>query len=46
MHRTIVDTDVAELLGERSRPQPNCLVATSVDSTACTEFFLNHVYSL
>jgi purine nucleosidase len=37
---------VADLLGERNPPKPNCLVATAVDSTAFTEFFLNHVYSL
>jgi purine nucleosidase len=37
---------VADLLCERHPPQPNCLVATAVDSTSFIEFFLNHVYSL
>ena len=37
---------VADLLGARHPPQPNCLVATEVDSAAFIEFFLNHVYSL
>ncbi len=37
---------VADLLGSRHPPQPNCLVATEVDATAFIEFFLNHVYSL
>lgn len=37
---------VADLLASRHPPQPNCLVATEVDSAAFIEFFLNHVYSL
>jgi purine nucleosidase len=37
---------VADLLCERNPPQPNCLVATEVDSTAFIDFFLTHVYSL
>jgi purine nucleosidase len=37
---------VADLLCERNPPEPNCLVATEVDSTAFIDFFLNHVYSL
>jgi purine nucleosidase len=37
---------VADLLGSRDPPEPNCLVAIEVDSTAFIELFLNHVYSL
>lgn len=37
---------VADLLCERNPPEPNCLVATEVDSAAFIDFFLNHVYSL
>jgi purine nucleosidase len=37
---------VADLLGSRHPPAPNCLVATDVDGTRFIEFFLNHVYSL
>jgi purine nucleosidase len=37
---------VADLLCERNPPEPNCLVATEVDSIAFIDFFLNHVYSL
>jgi purine nucleosidase len=37
---------VADLLVSRDPPQPNCLVATEVDSAAFIDFFLNHVYSL
>jgi purine nucleosidase len=37
---------VADLLGSRHPPEPNCLVATEVDSAAFVDFFLNHVYSL
>ena len=37
---------VADLLATRDPPQPNCLVATQVDSAAFIDFFLNHVYSL
>jgi purine nucleosidase len=37
---------IADLLGGRNPPEPNCLVATEVDSAAFIEFFLNHVYSL
>ncbi|GIF14984.1 nucleoside hydrolase [Actinoplanes teichomyceticus] len=37
---------VADLLVSHRPPQPNCLVATEVDSAAFIEFFLNHVYSL
>jgi len=37
---------VADLLGSRHPPRPNCLVATEVDDTGFIEFFLNHVYSL
>ena len=37
---------VADLLTSRHPPEPNCLVATEVDSAAFIEFFLNHVYAL
>jgi purine nucleosidase len=37
---------VADLLASKEPPEPNCLVATEVDSPAFIEFFLNHVYSL
>ncbi len=37
---------VADLLCERNPPEPNCLVATEVDSASFIDFFLNHVYSL
>ncbi|WP_250037138.1 nucleoside hydrolase [Paractinoplanes maris] len=37
---------VADLLTSRNPPEPNCMVATEVDSVAFIEFFLNHVYSL
>ena len=37
---------VADLLAAREPPQPNCLVATEVDSAAFIEFFLNHIFSL
>ncbi|GAB2614913.1 nucleoside hydrolase [Paractinoplanes abujensis] len=37
---------VADLLASRHPPEPNCLVATDVDSPAFIDFFLNHVYSL
>ncbi len=37
---------VADLLFERNPPEPNCLVATDVQSTAFIDFFLNHVHSL
>ena len=37
---------VADLLGELHPPEPNCLVATEVDSASFIDFFLNHVYSL
>jgi purine nucleosidase len=37
---------VADLLCERQPPEPNCLVATEVDSASFIDFFLNHVYSL
>jgi inosine-uridine nucleoside N-ribohydrolase len=37
---------VADLLASKDPPQPNCLVATEVDSAAFIDFFLNHVYSL
>ncbi|MGK5677711.1 nucleoside hydrolase [Actinoplanes sp. URMC 104] len=37
---------VADLLASRHPPEPNCLVATEVDSAAFIEYFLNHVYSL
>jgi inosine-uridine nucleoside N-ribohydrolase len=37
---------VADLLATKDPPQPNCLVATEVDSAAFIDFFLNHVYSL
>jgi purine nucleosidase len=37
---------VADLLGARNPPEPNCLVATEVDGAAFIELFLSHVYSL
>jgi purine nucleosidase len=37
---------VADLLCERTPPEPNCVVATEVDSASFIDFFLNHVYSL
>lgn len=37
---------VADLLAAKEPPQPNCLVATEVDSAAFIEFFLNHIFSL
>ncbi|MFL5332274.1 MAG: nucleoside hydrolase, partial [Geminicoccaceae bacterium] len=37
---------VADLLASKDPPEPNCIVATEVDSGAFIEFFLNHVYSL
>jgi purine nucleosidase len=37
---------VADLLATKNPPEPNCLVATEVDSAAFIDFFLNHVYSL
>jgi purine nucleosidase len=37
---------VADLLGEREPPEPNCLVATEVESAAFIELFLSHIFSL
>lgn len=37
---------VAGLLAGKNPPEPNCLVATDVDSTAFIAFFLEHVFSL
>ncbi len=37
---------IADLLQSRHPPEPNCRVATDVDSAAFIDFFLNHVYTL